>query len=286
MPKNGPDNDICAGADSYGVDMNPSTPLTRRRALGLIGAAGTAILAACSDPSGSTAVISNDTLASSADTTAGAAATAGAACETIPEETAGPFPGDGSNGPDIRSVDGVVRRDIRTSIGSASATADGTPLTFTLRILDSANGCSPFAGAAVYAWHCDRDGNYSMYSPAAVNENYLRGIQEADADGNVTFDSIYPGCYPGRWPHIHFEVFATLADATGGGAPIATSQLAFPADACAAAYTAAGYKTSASNLSRLSLEGDMVFADGANQQTALTSGSPTSGFSATLDVAI
>lgn len=285
VSKNGLEGTIRTGGPSYGVVMNPSTPLTRRRALGLIGAAGTAILAACSESSGPTAVMPNDTVAATTGTTAGAA-TAGAACETIPEETPGPFPGDGSNGPDIRSIEGVVRRDIRTSIGSASATADGSPLTFTLRILDSSNGCSPYPGAAVYAWHCDRDGNYSMYSPATANENYLRGIQEADADGNITFDSIFPGCYSGRWPHVHFEVFATLADATGGGEPIATSQLAFPADSCAQAYASAGYESSASNLSRLSLEGDMVFADGARLQTATMSGDVAAGFTAALDVTV
>lgn len=266
--------------------MDRTSPLTRRRALGLIGAAGATILAACSDSSGSTTADSAGSLTASSDTTASTTAPATGVCETIPEETAGPFPGDGSNGPDIRSVDGVVRRDIRSSIGSASATAQGVPLTFTLRVLDSARGCSPYEGAAVYAWHCDRDGNYSMYSAAAANENYLRGIQSADADGNVTFDSIFPGCYSGRWPHIHFEVFATLADATGGGAPIATSQLAFPADACARAYAAAGYESSVSNLSRLSLERDMVFADGAGLQTARISGSVAAGFTALLDVTV
>lgn len=264
--------------------MTPSTPFTRRRALGLIGAAGTAILAACSDSTSSPVTSAPD--ATTTETLAPASSAAAASCETIPEETAGPFPGDGSNGPDIRSVEGVVRRDIRTSIGSASATAEGTPLTFTLRMRDASKGCAAYPGAAVYAWHCDRDGNYSMYSPAAANENYLRGIQEADADGNVTFDSIFPGCYSGRWPHIHFEVFASLADAVGGGSPIATSQLAFPADTCESAYGAAGYETSVSNLSRLSLDSDMVFADGAGQQVATMSGDSSQGFTATLDVTV
>lgn len=267
--------------------MTSTTPFTRRRVLGLIGAAGTAILAACSDSTSSTLTAAPDTTAAStAETLAAGSSAAAAACETIPEETSGPFPGDGSNGPDIRSVEGVVRRDIRTSIGSASATAGGTPLTFTLRLRDAARGCAVLPGAAVYAWHCDRDGNYSMYSPAVANENYLRGIQEADADGNVTFDSIFPGCYSGRWPHIHFEVFASLGDAVGGGSPIATTQLAFPADACESAYGASGYETSVSNLSRLSLESDMVFADGADQQLATMSGDSSQGFTAILDVAV
>jgi protocatechuate 3,4-dioxygenase beta subunit len=268
--------------------MNPSNVFTRRRALGFLGAAGTAILAACSDSTSSAVTTTVPTLDSAATTAPTTSAVAGVAaqCDTIPEETAGPFPGDGSNGPDIRSVDGVVRRDIRTSIGSASATAEGTPLTFTLQMRNAANGCVAYPGAAVYAWHCDRDGNYSMYSSPITAENYLRGIQEADANGNVTFDSIFPGCYSGRWPHIHFEVFASLADAVGGAAPIATSQLAFPADACADAYAAAGYDGSASNLSRLSLDSDMVFADGGSNQIATMSGDTATGFTAVLDVVV
>ena len=34
----------------------------------------------------------------------------------------------------------------------------------------------------------------------------LLGVQVTDANGRVTFTLIVPGCYPGRWPHIHFEV--------------------------------------------------------------------------------
>jgi protocatechuate 3,4-dioxygenase beta subunit len=42
------------------------------------------------------------------------------------------------------------------------------------------------AGAAVYIWHCNRDGNYSLYSQAVTTENYLRGVQAADSNGVVT----------------------------------------------------------------------------------------------------
>ena len=122
-----------------------------------------------------------------------------------------------------------MRSDIRSSIGSASGTAEGVPLTFELTVTDTAAGCAPLAGAAVYLWHCDREGGYSMYSEGVEDENYLRGVQETDADGKLTFTSIFPACYSGRWPHVHFEVYASVADATGGGEPIATSQLALPA---------------------------------------------------------
>ena len=135
-----------------------------------------------------------------------------AACARIPSETEGPFPADSSNGPNVLNVSGVVRSDIRSSFGGLSGTADGVPLTIVLSIV-AVSTCEVLAGRAVYLWHCDRLGRYSLYSSGAANQNYLRGVQEADAAGRVTFTSIFPGCYAGRWPHIHFEVYPSLAAA-------------------------------------------------------------------------
>jgi protocatechuate 3,4-dioxygenase beta subunit len=125
-----------------------------------------------------------------------------------------------------------------------------------------------------------------MYSAGAENENYLRGVQETDADGRVTFTSIFPACYSGRWPHIHFEVYATVDEATGGGEPVATSQLAFPEDVCATVYATEGYEQSVANVARVSLDTDMVFADGVSQQLASMSGDVDSGYTATLTVPV
>lgn len=87
---------------------------------------------------------------------------------------------------------GIVRSDIRSSFGSASGVADGVPTTVTLVISDSASNCAPLAGAAVYLWHCDIDGRYSMYSQGVTDQNYLRGVQETADDGSVTFTTIFP----------------------------------------------------------------------------------------------
>jgi protocatechuate 3,4-dioxygenase beta subunit len=149
----------------------------------------------------------------------------------LPEETAGPYPGDGSNGANVLTESGVVRSDITTSFGSSTTKAEGVPLRITMTINDFANDRQPMAGAAVYIWHCDRAGQYSLYSQAITNENYLRGVQETDAKGQVTFTSIFPACYSGRWPHIHFEVYPSLAKATDSSNKIATSQMALTEDA-------------------------------------------------------
>src|SRR5437867_2910066 len=89
-------------------------------------------------------------------------------CSEIPEETAGPFPGEGSNGPNVLNLTGVVRNDIRSSFAGLSGTADGVPLNIVL-IIVSASTCDALAGRAVYLWHCDRLGRYSLYSSGVSN---------------------------------------------------------------------------------------------------------------------
>jgi protocatechuate 3,4-dioxygenase beta subunit len=207
-------------------------------------------------------------------------------CSLIPEETAGPYPGDGTNnnGTNALSLDGIVRSDVRTSVGPASGTAAGVPLTVRLTIRDA--GCTPLEGYAVYIWHCDREGRYSMYSAGAENENYCRGVQETDADGVVEFVTIFPACYPGRWPHIHFEVYSGLAAATSGRNAVATSQLALPKSDCDAVFATSGYEASVNSLAALTLATDGVFRDGATLQTSVVSGSVQAGYVATLAVTV
>ena len=180
-----------------------------------------------------------------------------------------------------------MRSDIRSSFGSSTTTADGVPLTIRLAVQDLSDGCVPYAGAAVYAWHCDAEGRYSMYSQGVENENYLRGVQEADADGMVTFQSVFPACYQGRWPHIHFEVYPSLDLAVDAGNKIATSQIALPADTSAEVYATAGYESSVQAFSQVSLESDMVFADdGGARQLGSISGSVADGLTVELAVPV
>lgn len=266
------------------LDLAPIM-LQRRNLLRLIAGSGLIALVGCSSDDSS----SSSTDSSPADAAADAAAdvSAGTSCEVTPPETGGPFPGDGTNGPNLLTEGGVVRQDIRTSIGSASGTAAGITLTVNLTLVDSDAGCVPLPGAAVHVWHATADGRYSMYSNGITDENYLRGVQESSDNGMLSFTTILPGCYQGRWPHIHFEVYADLASATNGGNAIATSQLAFPRETCEVVYGAAGYETSRSNLERVSLDSDNVFGDdGAVHQMATMSGDNAAGWVADLTVTV
>lgn len=250
----------------FANDLNTLAAIDRRQMLRCIAIAGLLPVSGC----GSTA------------STGAAAADGGdpGSCGRIPEETGGPYPGDGTNGPNALMLGGIVRSDIRSSIGTLSGMAEGVVLTLTLTVVRSNGSCDPLAGYAVYLWHCDAVGDYSMYTNP--NQNYLRGVQETDAEGNVTFTTIFPGCYPGRMPHIHFEVYPSLSSATSAADPVATSQLGFPDAACEAVYATAGYEASVGNYARISFATDNVFSDGTEYQIAIAAGSASSGYSATL----
>jgi protocatechuate 3,4-dioxygenase beta subunit len=205
----------------------------------------------------------------------------------IPDETAGPYPGDGSNGPDVLNQSGVVRKDIRSSFGTATGKAEGVTMTLTLSLKDLANGGAAYTGVAVYVWHCDRAGGYSLYSTGITGENYLRGVQIADDAGEVSFTSIFPACYTGRWPHVHFEVYPGEADITDSSKAIATSQVALPKEICDEVYQQAGYEASVTNLAQVSLDDDNVFGeDSGALQLAMVTGDVAAGLVATLEVGV
>ncbi|MGF4044247.1 intradiol ring-cleavage dioxygenase [Paenarthrobacter nitroguajacolicus] len=283
-----------------GLEFDLSTLLSRRRSLGVLLGAGTAAaLAACTPGTGGGSASPSSAATATATATEGATAAASPSATStvtrafaecgveIPEETLGPYPGDGSNGPNVLEASGVVRRDIRSSFGTSTTKAEGVPLTVTLTLLDNANGCAPLAGAAVYAWHCDKDGKYSLYDSGIENENYLRGVQEADANGQLTFSTIYPGAYNGRWPHIHFEVFESMSNTSTAGQVLAVSQIALTETACKEVYATSGYESSARNFPNTTLTSDNVFGDdGGIYQLATMSGSVAGGYTAALNVTV
>lgn len=269
----------------------------RRGLLGLMGGVGVAAVAGCDSGDSGTTSSPSSTTGSSAVPPGGGAPPGGGtggdsgvevADREIPEETAGPYPGDGSNGPDVLGESGIVRSDITSSLGTASGVAGGVPTKVRLRLFDlSGDDIAPMAGGAIYLWHCDREGRYSMYSDGVTEENYLRGVQEADEDGWMEFTTVFPGCYAGRWPHMHFEVYASLDQATDVDNKLRTSQLALPQDVCDDVYNnVEGYEPSVANLAQLSLDSDGIFSDGYSLQLARVTGSTDEGYTVTLNVPV
>ena len=292
--------------DFGGLDRDLTQLVGRRQAVQWLGGLSLAgILAACGSDAGESTTSTTSTSASGGATSTSSGATETEAAESagesgaaessaaddvtasagaeIPDETAGPYPADGSNGPNVLDEDGILRSDLTTSIGSLSGTADGVPTTIQLTVVDASTG-DPLPGAAVYLWHCTADGQYSIYE--VTDQNYLRGVQTADDAGKVTFTTIFPGCYAGRWPHCHFEVYDSLDTATAGSAATKTSQLALPQAECEAVYTDSRYGNSSSNLGQLSLSTDNVFSDGWGDQLATVSGDAESSVTASLLVRV
>lgn len=278
-----------------------AAPADRRRSLRwlMAGAASLPVLG-CGGSSASSSADAATTLAAATTTTTASTGTstststgtgASASCAVIPEETGGPYPADGTNSVNGSVVDalilsGIVRSDIRSSFNGATATAAGVPLTIRLQLVNTSASCASLAGYAVYLWHCDRDGLYSLYSSGVTAQNYLRGVQEADANGMVTFTTIFPACYAGRMPHVHLEIYPTLAKSTSAANRVKTTQFTFPLATLNEVYATTGYSQSVTNLKQISYATDMVFSDGTSLQMPTVTGNASTGYIVTLSVGI
>lgn len=218
----------------------------------------------------------------------------GTVCVADPTEVAGPFPGDGTNSKDGATVNalqqsGVVRQDLRPSFNGMTPVAEGVQLDLVLTLVNVNAACAPLAGHAIYLWQCDAEGVYSMYGK--TDRNYCRGVGITDDLGQVTFTTVFPGCYDGRWPHIHFEVFAGELAASTGDNSLLISQFALPGDVAQAVYAAVPlYAASVANLADVSLASDMVFSDNTAEQvaaqTVVLSGDVASGFTGAATIGI
>jgi protocatechuate 3,4-dioxygenase beta subunit len=210
--------------------------LSRREALAAAGAGALALYGvACGDDNKATPTSTAATGNSSAES---------ASCVLTPEQTEGPY----------YIADSLIRRDITED-------RDGTPLELRLRVQD-AESCDSVKNATVEVWHSDALGVYSGFGQASGERTFLRGGQKSDADGNVTFRTIYPGWYQGRTPHIHVKVHA-------GGEEVHTGQLYFDDDVSAAVYRKAPYESRGEPTTTNSTDG--VYANGGDQSVlALT----------------
>lgn len=267
--------------------------LNRRRTLetlGAFGALGSLGLLGCGGGEDATTASTVSTTTTGGSTATGSTTDTSASCSVVPEETAGPYPADGSTASNssynVLALAGIVRADIRTSIGS-TAQALGVPLTVEITLTSTTQGCAALEGYAIYLWHCTADGNYSVYTTQSVNDNQLRGVQATDANGTVRFTTVVPGCYAGRVPHMHLEVYRSLATATAAANKLRTTQLAFPPETMAGIYNSSSlYSASIRNFNSISLATDNIFSDGYDLEMTTMSGNATEGYTAAITIAI
>ena len=233
--------------------------LGRREAFeALAAAAGLAWAAACGGSSPTTATEIPSTTP-----------TAPGSCLVAAEETAGPYP----DRLGMLSEPAFLRRDIREG-------RSGTLLNLTLTVTNARNNCSPVANANVEIWQCDASGNYSEYAQPGYDgtgQTFLRGLQTTDANGNVTFLTVYPGWYAGRATHIHVKVYVR-------GAVVKTTQIAFPESITAEVYASGVYASKGQSPTKNA--SDNVFADGTTTEMATVSGSADAGIEASLTIGI
>ncbi len=237
----------------------------------LIGASAVPLLIdACkkeSDASGS----SDSSTTSSADSTGTGTGTTG--CIDTPSETAGPYPYD------LSSNSAMFRSDITEG-------KTGIPLALTLTIVNANNNCSVIENARVDIWHCDKDGYYSEYEEPGylgtqdnTGQTFLRGIQLSDSNGQVRFNTIYPGWYSGRVTHIHVQVYINSVLKL-------TTQIAFPDSLNTTVYDTSLYSAHGQNSSVANNAADMVFSDSVNSELVTISGDTANGYAASFQVGV
>ncbi|TLU97846.1 dioxygenase family protein [Dyadobacter luticola] len=231
-----------------------------RRGFSALGLAAIVPMISCSsdtvDPE-TTDTTTGSTSGSTTGTTTGT-------CTSTPSETEGPFP--------THSPSSYVITDITSD-------RQGTKLTVKITIQNKNNSCAGLAGALVDIWHCDAAGNYSEYGGSGMQStnytsaHFLRGRQTTDANGLVTFSSIYPGWYSGRATHIHVHIY------NASGKSLLVTQIAFPEDISKVVY-AQGVYASHGQADTTNAR-DNVFSDGYALELATVTGSTSAGYELT-----
>ena len=189
-------------------------------------------------------------------------------CTVAPTETEGPFP--------THTPSSYVRSDITDG-------KSGYAMTAKLTIANVNNSCAVLAGAIVDIWHCDAEGNYSEYGGSGMQStnyqsvHFLRGRQTTDANGIVTFKTIFPGWYNGRSTHIHVHVY------NASGTSLKVTQIAFPEGTGTAVAAVNGYTKGMSGYT--SNKNDNVFSDDSTGiEIATVSGSTSAGFELSIKI--
>ncbi|MDT3404102.1 dioxygenase family protein [Mucilaginibacter terrae] len=224
----------------------------------IIGAASAPVfLDACkkdsSDSTASTETVSNTGSSSASNS-----------CTVAPTETEGPFP--------TKAPASYVRSDITDGRSGYKTTVKIT--------INSTSTCAALANTMVDIWHCDAEGNYSEYGGSGMQStnytsvHFLRGRQTTDANGVVTFTTIFPGWYSGRATHIHVHVY------NSSGTSLKVTQIAFPEGTGSAVAIVNGYGKGLTGYTYN--KSDNVFSDDSTGiEIATVTGSIAAGFELT-----
>ena len=235
-----------AHPEDHGHDIG--TVVTRRQALGLF---TTPFLLAFAGCEAGASVKDDEPISGS--------------CVVRPELTEGPYYLDAE----------LLRSDIREDRA-------GVPLALTFNVSRVvANACQTLPGAIVDVWHADASGDYSGVG-SLRSARFLRGIQQTGADGTAAFQTVYPGWYSGRAPHVHFKVRSSAASTS---AYEFTSQLFFDDDLSRDVYTSAA-PYSARGAQNTTNGRDGIYAQGGSQMLVALTELSDGGYRAAFDIAL
>lgn len=205
----------------------------------------------------------------------GSSGTGSGSCTVAPAETEGPFP--------THTPSSLIRSDIRDD-------RTGVPLTLNITVKNANSNCTALSNVIVDVWHCDKDGYYSEYGGTGMQTidytgvHFLRGRQTTDANGLVSFTTIFPGWYSGRATHIHVHIY------TASGTSLKITQIAFPEGTNSAvvlvnASTANGYTKGMSGYTYNA--SDNVFSDDTTGvEIASVAGSVGAGYVLTHSISV
>ncbi|WP_442592009.1 dioxygenase family protein [Pedobacter sp. AW31-3R] len=228
----------------------------------MVGAVSSGVLWEACKKDDATTTVSTETVSNSGS------GTSSSTCAVAPTETEGPFP--------TKTPSGYVRSDITDG-------RTGYKMTAKLTIANVNNNCAALAGVIVDVWHCDAEGNYSEYGGSGMQStnyqsvHFLRGRQVTDADGLVTFTSIFPGWYSGRATHIHVHVY------NASGTSLKVTQIAFPEGTGSAVAIVNGYSKGMTGYTTNAK--DNVFSDDTNNiEVATVTGSIAAGFDLSMKI--
>jgi protocatechuate 3,4-dioxygenase beta subunit len=210
-------------------------------------------------------------------TTTGTGSTNGSSasnCTVTSSETEGPFP--------TKTPSSLVIKDIRSD-------RTGVAFAFTITIKNANNSCGVLAGALVDVWHCDKDGYYSEYGGTSMQQkdftsvHFLRGRQVTDTNGQVSFQSIFPGWYQSRATHIHVHIY------NSAGKSLLVTQIGFPeaSDSAVVAVNASSANGYTKGMSGYTYNAnDNVFSDSIANEIGTITGSVAAGYTLTHTIVV
>jgi protocatechuate 3,4-dioxygenase beta subunit len=235
------------------------------------------------------------TAKSASSSTTTTTSSSSSSCESATNVTRGPYFVDNQSDPNIAddNVDTSIpeRSDIRTDTKGSSGTQSGLPLYLNINVGSySSSGCSAIANAQIHLWHCNAQGVYSDVQASSndndanlTGENFLRGYQYTDANGKVSFTTIYPGWYSGRAVHIHVKV--RIFDSSGNITTEATTQLFFDDSITDGVYAANSEYNRSSSRDILNANDSIYASENPALLVSLT-GSSSTGYTGSISIGV